>query len=143
MFLCHIARNFPAVAGDCQLTFMTYPYVNNCRGISAAGNWTRLDSFSIRSPSDANNAVAAFGGHESFFTSPVTNAPKRRTVSRSVSFIEYSFPVGTWYHDSQTLLRYFGLLLRHQYKVVLSSQKPGCDCDWLKTSRCNLVGLLA
>ena len=40
---------------------------------------------------------------------------------------KHSFLVGS----SITILRYFCLLLRHQYKVVLSSQKPGCDCDWL------------
>ena len=45
MFLCRIARIFLAVAGDCRLAATT----DLCKGIVAAGNWTRLDSFSIRS----------------------------------------------------------------------------------------------
>ena len=47
VFLWHKGRNFRAITGDCRLAAP----INFTRGISAAGNWTLLDSFSFPSVS--------------------------------------------------------------------------------------------
>ena len=105
MFLCYIASIFRAVAGDCRLAASTgfwrgnqhswhSPYVINCRGISARETrlvWTRFRFVRVMTQT---MSLQLLDVTNRFFLSTATNAPKRRTVSRSVSCIVYSFPVG-------------------------------------------------